>query len=163
MTISQFRRLIVGALLVALIVIVFTTPDRSTVSIGLRVSSGSAPAQGEAHELEEYIVPTNPNARPDEVKPGPESSLAQAGVSAPDQPAAPGDMAIYRSVVLGGAEQNNSGWIVAEPSIGANGRTQFYTGNKFAALSTDYGQSWTHVNPFSFFPLPTGRTQFCGD
>jgi hypothetical protein len=44
-----------------------------------------------------------------------------------------------------------------EPSVANNGRTVFYTGNWFAARSTDGGQSWTHVDVFRDMPT------FCCD
>jgi hypothetical protein len=56
---------------------------------------------------------------------------------------------------------------VGEPSVALAGTTTgdsdtaFYTGNQFAAVSLDGGQTWTHVNPYTRFPALDGG--FCCD
>lgn len=50
---------------------------------------------------------------------------------------------------------------IAEPSVGASGSVVFMTGNWFAAYSTNYGQTFTYVNPNTQFPNLDGG--FCCD
>ena len=43
-----------------------------------------------------------------------------------------------------------------EPSTIANGDTWFATGNTYASLSRDSGQTWSYVNPYTLFPASDG-------
>jgi List-Bact-rpt repeat protein len=43
--------------------------------------------------------------------------------------------------------------IIGEPSLGSVGSTIFYTGNWYAARSTDGGKTFTYVSPYSTFPF----------
>ncbi|MBI4465406.1 MAG: hypothetical protein HY647_11935 [Acidobacteria bacterium] len=51
--------------------------------------------------------------------------------------------------------------MVHEPSLGNMGDTIFFTANWYAAKSTDGGQSFTYVNPYTTFPSINGG--FCCD
>jgi len=52
---------------------------------------------------------------------------------------------------------------VNEPSVAGTGDYVFYTGNWYGAASTNGGQSWMFVNPFTGpFPEPAGQS-FCCD
>ncbi|MEM9593102.1 MAG: hypothetical protein AAGD06_02495 [Acidobacteriota bacterium] len=52
---------------------------------------------------------------------------------------------------------------VNEPSVAATNDYVFYTANWYAASSTDGGNSWSYVNPYTGpFPEPAGET-FCCD
>lgn len=51
---------------------------------------------------------------------------------------------------------------VCEPSAAINGQVVFYTGNWFAALSTDGGTTFSYVDPYTTFPDPPGMG-FCCD
>ncbi len=62
-----------------------------------------------------------------------------------------------RRVLPSGASRS----VVGEPSAIQNGFTAFYTGNWYAALSTDDGQSWGYINPYTKFPKLDGG--FCCD
>jgi hypothetical protein len=50
---------------------------------------------------------------------------------------------------------------VGEPTVAAAGKQVFVTGNWFASRSTDWGASWTLVDPFTEFPPAAGG--FCCD
>ncbi|MBL7729646.1 MAG: hypothetical protein JNM88_00595, partial [Chitinophagaceae bacterium] len=51
---------------------------------------------------------------------------------------------------------------VCEPSVGVRGNSIFYTGNWFAAKSTDNGANWTFISPYTQL-APPGSLQFCCD
>ncbi len=51
---------------------------------------------------------------------------------------------------------------VCEPSVAQNGNVIFATGNWFACVSTDGGQSYAYVDPYRSFPDPPG-SGFCCD
>lgn len=50
---------------------------------------------------------------------------------------------------------------VGEPSLSANGQEVLFSGNWYAAHSTNAGQTWNLLDPFSFFPAAAGG--FCCD
>lgn len=72
------------------------------------------------------------------------------------------DLEIVRLTPLGAVADNNTASNVCEPSVAANGRTVFYTGNWFAALSTDTGATFRYIDPYTAFPDPSGM-KFCCD
>jgi hypothetical protein len=51
--------------------------------------------------------------------------------------------------------------VTDEPSVSNNGRDVFYTGNFYDALSTDGGQTFTNLDPYTAFPSVFGG--FCCD
>lgn len=73
------------------------------------------------------------------------------------EPLAPGDATIYTSIgfryQIPGASISN----IVEGSVSNSGRYGYYTGNWFAARSTDMGRNWSYVNPYSDF------SNFCCD
>lgn len=50
---------------------------------------------------------------------------------------------------------------VGEPSLSANGHEVLFSGNWYAAHSTNTGLAWNLLNPFNFFPTAAGG--FCCD
>ena len=50
---------------------------------------------------------------------------------------------------------------VGEPSVSAHGQDVLFTGNWYAAYSTNSGGTWSLLNPFTFFPSAAGG--FCCD
>jgi hypothetical protein len=58
-------------------------------------------------------------------------------------PVAAGDAHVYTNRDVG-----THGAVVAEPSVANKGPLVFYTGNWFAARSTDGGTTWTYNNPY---------------
>lgn len=75
--------------------------------------------------------------------------------------AAATDLVAFKSVPLGIAGQGGSTSTTDEPSVASNGNTVFYTGNWYAAVSTDAGSSVTYLNPYADFPSNYGG--FCCD
>jgi hypothetical protein len=76
------------------------------------------------------------------------------------QPAATNDF-IYGTVSDISANAAASRSSVGEPSVGSMGNTIFYSGNWYAALSTDGGQTFRFVDPGTTFPRINGG--FCCD
>jgi len=76
--------------------------------------------------------------------------------------AATGNLVLAQVTELGSAADNNAASNVCEPSAAANGDVVFYTGNWFAAVSTDAGASFQFVDPVASFPDPPGLA-FCCD
>lgn len=108
----------------------------------------------------EFQLPVDPKARPQVIVPGPESQAATTKDSKTgiiDTPEAAGDFRIFRNVITNTTSNSTTN----EPSMGANGRVMFYAGNWYAALSTDYGQTFSYVNPYTTFSSPSGG--FCCD
>jgi len=52
---------------------------------------------------------------------------------------------------------------VNEPSVARKGNVVFYTGNWYAALSRDGGDTWAFIDPYKAFNPQTGEPGFCCD
>ena len=76
--------------------------------------------------------------------------------------AATDQLVLVRNVRLGAVAVHDTASQVCEPSVAANGDVVFYTGNWFAAVSTDGGTTFRYVDPYSAFPDPPGMG-FCCD
>jgi hypothetical protein len=104
----------------------------------------------------------------DHPDPDPSPAATPEEGAAPPRPGAPGalaltsDLAVTRNVALGSSANNDSAADVDEPSVASNDDVVFYTGNWYAAVSTDSGQTFQFVDPFSTFPDPPGMG-FCCD
>jgi hypothetical protein len=72
------------------------------------------------------------------------------------------DVAFRRNVHLDDVATADTASHVCEPSLGINGDVVFYTGNWFASVSLDGGQSFRFVDPENSFPDPAGM-RFCCD
>jgi len=57
---------------------------------------------------------------------------------------------------LGAAAHNTATSVVMSPSTASNGNVVLYTGNRFAALSTDGGATFAYLNPAATFPDSDG-------
>ncbi len=66
-------------------------------------------------------------------------------------PAAPSDAQLYRKTTFGGAIPNGYKSNVMGSSAAQNGKSAFFSGNWFAARSTDGGVSWQYLNSFDGF------------
>lgn len=87
----------------------------------------------------------------------PEAALAMA------TPMAPTDtISLVKNVQLNDVATADTASHVCEPSVAINGNVVFYTGNWFAAVSTDGGTTFKFVDPFTTFPNPPGMS-FCCD
>ena len=74
---------------------------------------------------------------------------------------APNDLTIFRNVGLDDATTSTDTSTVGEPSVAVSGRQAFLTGNWYASRSTNEGQDWSHVDPFTSLPSAAGG--FCCD
>lgn len=103
------------------------------------------------------VQPTSPMAMEQGV---PMAALsASRGVST----LAPTDtLTLVKNVRLSDVATADTASHVCEPSAAINGSVIFYTGNWFAAISTNGGTTFSFVNPFTTFPNPPGMS-FCCD
>ena len=72
-------------------------------------------------------------------------------------PAAPGTFTLYRNTVMTDVFTNNSTSSTNEPSVGMGCNNVLYSGNWYASLSTDYGETFSFIDPDAYFPA------FCCD
>ncbi len=69
----------------------------------------------------------------------------------------------YRNKNMSSADGSDASG-VDEPSTANDGNAVLYTGNWFAALSTDSGNSFSYINPYTLGPTPTlPQGGFCCD
>lgn len=68
---------------------------------------------------------------------------------------------ILASVPLAGAVPIGNKSTVGEPSAARSGDVAMYSGNWYAARSFDGGATWSHLDPFTYFPRVDGG--FCCD
>jgi hypothetical protein len=102
------------------------------------------------------MLPTAPLALEQNV---PEASLAAALAT----PMTPTDtISLVKNVQLNDVATADTASHVCEPSAAINGNVVFYTGNWFAAVSTDGGTVFKFIDPFTTFPNPPGMG-FCCD
>lgn len=86
----------------------------------------------------------------------PARSLAAAIRAATD------DVTLVRNTALTQPGQQQLASSVNEPSVSVNGQVVMYTGNWYAARSTDGGRSFQFIDPFTSFPDPPNLS-FCCD
>ena len=72
--------------------------------------------------------------------------------AAPGDLRAPNDFAFFRDTVMDDTFTNNSTSSTNEPSLGMGCGDVLYVGNWYASLSTDYGQTYSFIDPATFFP-----------
>ena len=90
-------------------------------------------------------------------------AMAMAPPSVGGAPLASTDsVTMVRNVQLTSAAVNNTASNVGEPSVASNGEVVFYTGNWYAAVSFNRGQTFRFVDPARSFPDPPGMS-FCCD
>ena len=71
-------------------------------------------------------------------------------------------LVLVRNVELTSLADNNTASPICEPSVAENDEVVFYTGNWFAALSKNGGNTFRFVDPNNAFPDPPGM-RFCCD
>ncbi len=103
-------------------------------------------------------APQDPNAI---LRPGPPQAPAAVQPYPADGRAADTDFVAFRNNALNIAGQGGSTSTTDEPSVSSNGNTIFYTGNWYAAVSTDSGASFSYLSPYTDFPSVYGG--FCCD
>jgi len=94
--------------------------------------------------------------RPDSV---PAALAATPKAGAPT--AAPGTFTLFTNTSLGATIKANTSGATGEPTLANSGAIVFATGNWWAAISSDGGQTFSFVNPFTQFPASFGG--FCCD
>jgi hypothetical protein len=104
---------------------------------------------GPALDQEAAVAPAGPTA-------GTESVLAETRTRS-GQPLAPSDPKWFRRTCFGAVIPDTDGANNMSSSVAISGKFGFFTGNRFAARSTDGGLSWSYVNPFADF------ADFCCD
>jgi hypothetical protein len=91
----------------------------------------------------------------------PESVVQPLGSRGDAGALAPGDFVFFRNTDVRNTASLLSISTVNEPSADTSGDAVFYTGNSYAALSTDQGQSFAFVDPTGFPAIP--NQAFCCD
>ena len=80
---------------------------------------------------------------------------------APLSPAS--DLSVVTNSPLTQPAQQDVAATVGEPSVSVNGQVVFFTGNWYAAMSSDGGQTFQFIDPNNEFPAPNANTTFCCD
>ena len=77
--------------------------------------------------------------------------------------AAGDEIKLLRNTELTGPATNSTASNVGEPSCAINGDVVLYTGNWYAAVSTDGGATFQYMDPETAFPRPGPNIRFCCD
>jgi hypothetical protein len=77
--------------------------------------------------------------------------------------AASDELSLVTNTELTGPTQQDTASNVGEPSVAINGNVVFFTGNWYAAVSSDGGTTFQYIDPASSFPDPNSNSQFCCD
>jgi hypothetical protein len=93
---------------------------------------------------------------------GLETEVQWPGDVTSTEPQAPNDFRYFRAADLGAGAPTSFTSIVNEPSVGNDGNVVFYSGNWYAAISTDGGNTFNFFNPFTG-PGPSVNGGFCCD
>lgn len=113
-------------------------------------------------EFEEIPVRQGAPAPVGSVEPPTESAPTALTQAAGNQPLAPNDMTYFKSHNITSSEVATTQRSTIQESTVINlNQTVFYTGNWYAAKSTDGGNVFSYVNPYTFFPSVNGG--FCCD
>ena len=93
-------------------------------------------------------------ARPDSLPAG--ATDAGAGTKA-----VPGTFTLFTNTSLGATIKANTSGLTGEPTLANSGPIVFATGNWWAAISSDGGQNFSFISPYTQFPASFGG--FCCD
>lgn len=107
-----------------------------------------------------YVVPTDPSVDPATIRPASPETKTTLVPTAPGEkpgnkpavPAAPGTFSVFRNQIVSATTGAPNFGAPSEPTLGVNGRVIFWTGNTFAQVSGNKGQTWSFINPFDNFP-----------
>ncbi|MEZ5966300.1 MAG: kelch repeat-containing protein [Planctomycetota bacterium] len=114
------------------------------------------PPRAASQQLPDHALPPLPVGTGSLPQPSsPATSIRLAGAAAP----AAGQFTYFQA--WNSKPSGGSSSVVTEPTVIVNRDTAFQTGNWYAALSTDSGVTWTHVNPYT--RLPAADAGFCCD
>jgi len=79
-------------------------------------------------------------------------------------PLAPTDeITVAKNTELSAPAKQQTASNVGEPSVAINGDVVFFTGNWYAAVSSDGGATFKFIDPGTQFPNPAPNVQFCCD
>jgi hypothetical protein len=73
------------------------------------------------------------------------------------------EIVLVTNTELAAPGQTSTASSVGEPSVAINGNIVVFTGNWYAATSSDGGKSFKFIDPASSFPDPSPTSQFCCD
>ena len=83
---------------------------------------------------------------------------------APAEAAGTDELALVTNTELTSPAQQQTASNVGEPSVAMNGHVVFYTGNWYAAVSVDAGQTFRYIDPAAAFrPFDPPNSEFCCD
>ena len=107
-------------------------------------------------------LPVDPTINPKSVAPTSPPTEPQIPSEEENIPPMSLDFKFFRNQDLGSGAPSGFTSVVNEPSVGNRGNMVFQSGNWYGALSTDSGQTFSFVNPFTgpFAPVNNG---FCCD
>ncbi|MGV3719376.1 MAG: pre-peptidase C-terminal domain-containing protein [Actinomycetota bacterium] len=111
------------------------------------------------HELP--LVPEGPYVGPSGPSPNPPVIIGKNQKEGLGAQANTDSIAFGMVTNLNAAATSNSTSVILEPSTASNGNVVMYTGNWFAAVSTNGGASFSYINPYTTFPPSDGG--FCCD
>lgn len=77
--------------------------------------------------------------------------------------AAADEVTLIRNTELTAPGKQRTASNVGEPSVAINGDVVFFTGNWYAAVSSDGGKTFKFIDPATQFPEPAPNAQFCCD
>ncbi|HLN97593.1 MAG TPA: hypothetical protein VK208_03845, partial [Pyrinomonadaceae bacterium] len=77
--------------------------------------------------------------------------------------AADNELTLVTNSELKKAGEQRTASNVGEPSVAVNGNVVFYTGNWYAAVSSDGGKTFQFIDPGSSFKKPKPNSEFCCD
>lgn len=64
----------------------------------------------------------------------------------------PSDLTFFRKTKIGSIIPNGYNSVINEPTVMANGKLAFMTGNWYAARSNDSGKTFSYIDPYADFP-----------
>jgi hypothetical protein len=73
------------------------------------------------------------------------------------------ELTVVTNTELKSAADQRTASNVGEPSAAMNGSVVFYTGNWYAAFSSDAGRTFKFIDPAKAFPNPKPNSEFCCD
>lgn len=117
-------------------------------------TSAKRPFQRAGHGEARATTSTATGPAPDTSAPTiPQTSLPPIGT--------PANVSMLQNTTLSQSATNQQTSVTDEPSVANDGNDVFYTGNFYAALSTDRGDSFRYIDPATAFPNVYGG--FCCD
>ncbi len=131
-------------------------PKPTQNPIHLAPKGGKQPVRPIVHT---HVVPQSQTAPKAPQSPGITPTDLPPLWTPPSRPPARNDLALFQNTVLDSTATAGQTSVDDEPSVASFGNNIFYTGNFYAALSTDGGHTFGYIDPFTAFP--TVYSGFC--